>query len=283
MKTIVSISELRQNLTRLKADGAQVGFVPTMGALHDGHLSLIRQVSEHCSVKIVSIFVNPKQFGPGEDFATYPRTLKDDLDKLRVEKVDIVYLPTTADLYPEGFQTFVINRQNADILCGAHRPGHFDGVLTIVLKLLHIVKPEFACFGRKDYQQLTLIKQMCRDLNCDVEILSSETLREADGLALSSRNRKLSPEARSLAPRLFEALSHVKEVFHEGQRSAESLVQQFKQLLKSAPEFELQYAEIRGADDLELQGGVIEKPAVFFVAAFLHGVRLIDNIDLEPS
>jgi pantoate--beta-alanine ligase len=187
--TLISLSELTDVRNGWEREGAKVVFVPTMGALHEGHMQLVRVARQHGSRVIVSIFVNPTQFGPNEDFAKYPRTLAADLELLAKEKVDAVFLPNAMSMYPDGFQTYVINKTMAKGLCGAVRPGHFEGVLTVVLKLFNLVRPHTAIFGKKDYQQWRLIERMVKDLHLPVMVLGQDTVRESDGLAMSSRNR----------------------------------------------------------------------------------------------
>lgn len=257
-----------------------MAFVPTMGALHEGHLSLIREAKSLSDRVLVSIFVNPTQFAPNEDFATYPRMLKEDISKLETLGVDAVFVPNAANMYPEGFQTYVNNEQLAPVLCGAYRPGHFQGVLTVVCKLLNMVQADVAIFGKKDFQQYLMIRNMVRDLNIPVKIVGGETVREADGLAMSSRNLKLSEQERNQAPQLYAGLNNAREKFAQGVRSVSTLIASFREQIDPGV-FRIQYAEIRDAENLQMFANEeIDKPAVFAVAAYLGAVRLIDNVEL---
>ncbi len=265
--------------------GFTIGFVPTMGALHDGHLALVDKAKMACNKVVVSIFVNPTQFGPQEDFDKYPRTLERDAELLAERGVDVVFLPTASGMYPEGFQTYVHNPVSSDILCGKSRPGHFQGVLTVVLKLLNLVKPTKAFFGLKDYQQFALIKLMARDLALGVDILGVPTVRESDGLAMSSRNVNLSSQERQLAPVLFRGLKRVRESFHNGETSPKKLREEFLDTIGAVPELALDYFEIR--DKISLfpfdEKGAVQASGIAFCAAKLGSVRLIDNLELESQ
>lgn len=279
IKTFISVLELREALRETYALSKKVGFVPTMGALHEGHLSLFREVKSQCDYVVASIFVNPKQFGANEDFSSYPRTLKEDLAKLERLGVDAVFIPNAKEMYPDGFQTYVFNKDMSKVLCGQFRPDHFQGVLTVVMKLLNMVQPDIAIFGRKDYQQLQIIKTMVRDMNMPIEVKGADIVREDDGLAMSSRNVRIDESHRPEAKRIFEGLSKAKSLFNSGQRSVNALIEEFQASLSGSP-FELQYAEIRDQVHLEEFAKEVDKPAVLAVAAFLGDVRLIDNIEL---
>lgn len=279
LQTLVTNEQLRECRESWRARGETVAFVPTMGALHEGHLSLIEAAKSRSDKVIVSIFVNPTQFGQNEDFASYPRMFKEDVSRLTAFGVDAVFAPNAANMYPDGFQTFVHNEKMAQVLCGAFRPGHFQGVLTVVIKLFHLIQPDVAVFGKKDYQQFQMIRTMVRDLNMPIEIVGGETIREADGLAMSSRNLMLSAEERRLAPQIYQGLKQAQELFEKGEKQVQLLVETFRQSLDPKA-FQLQYAEIRDAEKLELFEGSIDRPAVFAVAAFLGTVRLIDNVEL---
>lgn len=276
MDTLIGIDELA---SWRRAQG-RVIFVPTMGALHEGHLSLVEHARSLGETVLVSIFVNPKQFGPKEDFATYPRMLAEDCEKLAQAGTSAVFIPNTADIYPEGFQTFVINEGMAQILCGKSRPGHFQGVLTVVLKLFNLTRCDAAVFGKKDYQQWRLIERMVRDLAHPVEVIGMPILREKDGLAMSSRNLRLSAEERKLAPLIYKGLKQAQERFQGGERDAAVLSEQFEEILKNQPAFRLDYVEVRAQDDLSTFTNSIDRPAVMLVAAHLGNVRLIDNHEL---
>ncbi|WP_141736729.1 pantoate--beta-alanine ligase [Oligoflexus tunisiensis] len=271
---------MRQLSREWRAAGKKTAFVPTMGALHDGHLALVRAAQDKADRVIVSIFVNPIQFGPKEDFASYPRMLQADSEKLNSLGVNVLFAPNAADMYPPGFETYVYNEKRSDILCGRFRPGHFQGVLTVVSKLFNIVEPDFALFGKKDYQQFTLLKKMAQDLCFPIEVIGCPTLRDPDGLAMSSRNLRLTPEERQLAPELFRAMQMVKEALQGGEKRQKVLLDTFTQELQRFPAFRLEYAEIRAALDLADFGETIDRPAVLLVAAHLGSVRLIDNLEL---
>lgn len=278
--TILNIAELRRTVRQWKDAGESVAFVPTMGALHEGHLSLVRQAKDEGARVVVSIFVNPLQFGPSEDFARYPRTLKDDVEKLKTVDADIVFAPSAAEIYPVGFQTTLHNKQMARGLCGKFRPGHFDGVLTVVLKLLNIVSPNVALFGKKDYQQWRLIERMARDLDLPVEIRGSETIREHDGLAMSSRNRYMSAEEREESTLIFKGLSAAQSAWKSGERSLDVLLSKFVESIARCPRMSIQYAEIVDRFSLEPAASkVADKDLVMIVAVLFGDVRLIDNLE----
>lgn len=251
-----------------------------MGALHEGHLSLVKKAKENADVVIVSIFVNPTQFGPTEDFAKYPRTLANDLRLLEALDVDYVFAPTANEMYPGEFQTWVNNDDVSKQLCGLSRPSHFRGVCTIVLKLFNIIQPDFAIFGKKDYQQLSVLKTMARDLNLPVKIFGAEIVRNPDGLALSSRNKYLSDENRQTALLIYQSLHLVKEKFAKGERNVEELRNIFVENIQPNELIELEYCEIRSQDFLSEFEDAIIAPSVMLVAVRLAGVRLIDNFEL---
>lgn len=263
---------LRKVTRALRSVGRTVALVPTMGALHSGHLELVQQAKLTGAVVVVSIFVNPLQFGPGEDLDAYPRTLDADLELLREAGVELVFAPSAAAMYPNGPRTTVHPGPLGAELEGAVRPGHFAGMLTVVAKLLQIVAPNSAYFGEKDYQQLALIRQMVTDLNFDVRILGVPTVREADGLALSSRNRYLSPEQREIATTLSAALV---AGAHAAAGGPDAILAAARDVLASAPEIEVDYLEVRGAD----LGPAPERgDGRLLVAARLGTTRLIDNV-----
>lgn len=280
--TYVEINEIRSQVTKLRREGSTIGFVPTMGALHDGHISLVKKALEECNHCIVSIFINPKQFGPNEDFSSYPRMIRNDVDLLKKHSVQAIFIPNTSTIYPRGYSTTVSNQSNMpNVLCGQYREGHFDGVLTIVLKLLNIVAPDKAYFGKKDYQQLALIHRMAEDLNIPVEIIGGEIVRETDGLAMSSRNLRLTDEQRKIAPKIYESLQFGKRLFDEGVHNPSHLIEKVsKKLNQEAPEIQMQYIEIREQASLNPVAEKISSPSLLALAAFLGDVRLIDNIEL---
>ena len=279
-ETIITQAELATRRQAWAQSNARVAFVPTMGALHEGHLSLVERAKSLADRTIVSIFVNPLQFGPREDFSRYPRTLKADMELLARVGADAVFLPTTAETYPEGFATQVTNRALAGDLEGAIRPGHFDGVLTVVLKLLQLVQPHWAIFGKKDYQQWRLIERMAKDLCLPLTILGAETTRESDGLAMSSRNRYLTAEERQAAPILYEGLKTVAESWRAGERQLDHLEGAYREVVARQSLVAIDYLAIRRQDTLEPFPGVPDGPAVALCAARLGTTRLIDNIEL---
>lgn len=278
-----TVAEVRQAVASARARGQTIGLVPTMGALHEGHASLLRTARRETGFVILSIFVNPTQFGPTEDFARYPRPLEQDLALAEKEGVDLVFFPEVKEMYPEGFGTLVEVSGLQDVLCGASRPGHFRGVATVVLKLFHIVQPDTAYFGQKDAQQARLIQQMVRDLNVPVTISVQPIVREPDGLALSSRNVYLTPEQRRQATILYRALEEGRALVQAGERSAAAVTQRLTSLIQATPGAQVDYVAV--VDGLSLQplerlhGKVLVALAVKFGAT-----RLIDNrvMDLPP-
>src|SRR5262249_34179448 len=258
-----------------------IGLVPTMGALHAGHLALIEHAKRVCSPVIASIFVNPKQFAPKEDFSRYPRTLESDTEKLTRAGVDALFLPDALEIYPNGFRTYVTVEGLSDKLEGRSRPGHFRGVATVVMKLLEIVRPNYAYFGRKDAQQVRIISQMAQDLNLDAEIVVCPIVREPDGLALSSRNAYLKPHERKAATVLRRALDGAREELRAGTRDALHLQAAMRKVVDAEPLAALDYAEVVDADTFEPVTR-ISRPSYALIAAFLGKTRLIDNLYLEP-
>jgi pantoate--beta-alanine ligase len=258
--------------------GQRVGFVPTMGYLHAGHLALIEEARRRSDRVAVSVFVNPTQFGPSEDLARYPRDLPGDLRKAGGAGAEVAFVPEAAAMYPPGFQTFVQVRELEKGLCGEHRPGHFVGVATVVLKLLNIVRPRVAVFGEKDFQQLTVVKRMVADLAVPVEIVPLPTVREPDGLALSSRNTYLSPSDRVRAVALSRGLAAARAAHAAGERQAVVLLGVARAEILPRVD-RLDYLELRDAESLTALG-VVDRPAVMLVAAFVGGTRLIDNVRL---
>jgi pantoate--beta-alanine ligase len=262
--------------------GARVGFVPTMGALHDGHLSLVQQALRECTVVIASIFVNPLQFGPNEDLSKYPRPLEKDLDLLRGAGCHAVFVPSVGEMYPSDASTVVVEESLSQVLCGAFRPGHFRGVATVVLKLFNLVQPHVAYFGQKDAQQCSVIERMVRDLELSVKIVRGPTVREDDGLARSSRNIYLSSEERAKAPLIHRSMQQVREAYRAGERDVRTLEQTGRKLLEAEASFRIQYYEIRSVRDLvrpeKMEGG---EAMLVAVAAHLGTTRLIDNLVLD--
>lgn len=272
MRSASTLDELRK--IRLSFDGT-VGFVPTMGYLHEGHLSLIRRARDECKHVVVSIFVNPTQFGPKEDLAKYPRDLERDF-RLIEPYTDLVWTPTPEIMYPTGYQTWVEVEAMTRPLEGAHRPGHFRGVTTVVAKLFNAVQPYKAYFGQKDAQQAAVIRQMVRDLNFPIEIVVCPTTREADGLAMSSRNVYLDPEQRKAATVLFRSLSAAKELYEAGERDAEKVRGKMKEVLAGEPLAETQYVSCADYDTLE-ELDEIKGKALLSMAVYFGKTRLIDN------
>ncbi len=282
IKAVISIEEIRKLRAIWHKNGESVAFVPTMGALHDGHLGLVLKAKELSERTIVSIFVNPKQFGPQEDFARYPRTLAEDLEKLETLGADAVFMPNAADIYPDHFYTYIQNTAMSGMLCGLSRPGHFTGVLTVVTKLFNLVEPHIAIFGKKDYQQWRLIEQMVRDLNMNLQVVGMETARETDGMAMSSRNRFLGTEERSVAANIFQGLNAAKAKFASDNPPISELIKVYQDTIKPFDLIKGEYAEIRRQDNLQLfADDKITAPAVFLVAAKINQTRLIDNIELH--
>ena len=271
-----TITEVRAAAARARAMGMSIAFVPTMGALHEGHAALVRAAVKPCSFVVVSVFVNPKQFGPNEDFVKYPRTLNADRDICSAAGANLVFAPSAEEMYPEGAVTYVDIAKLGDTLCGASRPGHFRGVCTVVLKLFNIVQPDAAHFGAKDWQQATIIKRMVRDLDVPVKVIVEPTVREADGLALSSRNRYLSAEERAVAPMIQAALCSARDQA-AGERRASALETNLRERLAAIPGARVDYARVVDADSLE-DLTEVNRPAVAAVAVFLGTTRLIDNI-----
>ena len=260
--------------------GATLGLVPTMGALHAGHVSLMALSKRRAEITIASIFVNPLQFGPGEDLSRYPRPLENDLALLEAAGVDALFLPTADDLYPPGASTFVVEETVSAPLCGAFRPGHFRGVATVVLKLLNLVQPDLAFFGQKDAQQCAVLERMVRDLDVPVELVRGPIVREPDGLALSSRNVYLSPAERQAAPAIFRSLSAARTAYQGGERDARRLEAIGRAVLEAEALVRLQYWQARHPQSLAALDRVGHEGALLAVAANLGGTRLIDNVVL---
>ena len=282
METIHTIEWMKQVAREARNAGRLTGFVPTMGALHEGHISLIRAARAQCSPVVASIFVNPKQFGPGEDFEKYPRQAEADRAALEKLSVDYLFAPPPAEMYPIGFRTSVIVEGLSERLEGRSRPGHFRGVTTVVLKLLEIVQPRFAYFGRKDAQQARIIRQMSQDLNLDAEIVICPIVREADGLALSSRNAYLKGEERRAATILYRALDAARREILAGERDAVRLTTLIRQTIAGEKLASADYVEIVDAETLEpvLR---LRRSCLILLAAFIGRTRLIDNLLVEEA
>lgn len=266
----------------LRAEGRRIGFVPTMGALHEGHLSLMSHAREMSDTVIVSIFVNPAQFGPQEDFDRYPRDLALDTELAFTRGVDFIFAPTPEEMYPDGFCTYVMLEGLSDRLEGASRPGHFRGVTTVVNKLFNIIHPHYAFFGRKDAQQVIIIKRMVRDLALDVEIAVGPTVREEDGLALSSRNVYLSTDERKAATVLRRALERSRTMYNSGERDVGRLITSMRSLIEAEPLARIDYIAITDTTHLEFVETIpSDRPTLISLAVFLGSTRLIDNIVLN--
>jgi pantoate--beta-alanine ligase len=280
MRIICEIAEMQAASRALRAQGKRIGFVPTMGALHEGHLSLVRRARQQADVVVVSIFVNPLQFGPAEDFGKYPRTLEADCARLEAEGVELVFAPPTGQMYPPGATTLVHVEGVSERLDGRSRPGHFRGVSTVVAKLFHIVMPDCAIFGQKDAAQVAVLRRMVRDLNMPVELIVAPIVREADGLAMSSRNAYLSSGERQQALVLHRALIRAEQIASEGERSAARLRAAVLEVIASEPAARLDYCELVDADTLE-PVEMISRGTLVAVAAHFGQTRLIDNLLLE--
>ncbi|MCB2198037.1 pantoate--beta-alanine ligase [bacterium] len=280
MIRLQTATEMREWSQLQHASGKRIGFVPTMGFLHEGHLTLVDIAAEQSDLVVVSIFVNPTQFGPNEDFDKYPRDMEGDLAKLEARGVVAVYLPEISSMYPDGYATYVAVERLGDHLCGASRPNHFRGVTTVVTKLFHAVHPDVAVFGQKDAQQAAIIKRMTIDLDFGTEIILGPILREKDGLAMSSRNVRLSDVHRAQAPALQRGLKSAWKLYNAGVRSATDLKREVETTLKQdAPDGRVDYIEIVDLDQLQ-PVATIDVPALLAIAVFFGDVRLIDNVEL---
>jgi len=283
MNTVKTLRELRAAVTHARSAGKRIGFVPTMGNLHAGHATLVTRAAEQADFVVASIFVNPLQFGAGEDLDKYPRTLAADQEKLLVAGCNLLFAPTVDEMYPGGMtvQTRVSVPQLSEGLCGASRPGHFEGVATVVSKLFNMVQPDLAVFGQKDYQQLAVIRAMVRDLNMPIQIIGEPTVRAEDGLALSSRNGYLTQEQRAIAPVLYRSLSHIAAAIEKGERDYAKLRAEQVQHIEAAG-LRLDYLEVCQGQHLR-PATAEDRDVVILVAAYLGATRLIDNLHLNLS
>lgn len=282
MNILPTIDEMRSRSRAVRLAGKILGLVPTMGALHEGHLSLVRAAKARCDVVAASIFVNPLQFAPNEDLAKYPRTFHRDCRLLEEAGVRVVFAPSVAEMYPEKSLAFVDVPGLSDKLCGGSRPGHFRGVSTVVAKLFHIVEPDVAFFGQKDAAQLAIIRRMVSDLNIPVEIAVGQIVREADGLAMSSRNAYLDDEQRRSAPVVYRSLEQINRIFEQGERDSAKLTAAGRQIFAEEPAAKLDYLEVVHPDTLEPVEQIRGRTLVA-VAAFFGTTRLIDNLLLETG
>ena len=281
MNTVKTVRELRAAVARARREGKQIGLVPTMGNLHSGHAALVTTAAQQADFVVASIFVNPLQFGANEDLDTYPRTLAADQEKLLQAGCHLLFAPTVEEMYPHGMTglTRVTAAQLSNELCGSRRPGHFDGVTTVVSKLFNMVQPDLAIFGQKDYQQLAVIRAMVHDLNMPLQIIGEPTVRADDGLALSSRNGYLSPEQRAIAPELYRHLKEMSKAINAGERDFAKLTALHREQIEAAG-FRMDYLEVRHGQTL-LPALATDRDLVILVAAFLGTTRLIDNVHLN--
>ena len=282
IKVIIRVTEMREHSKRMRGLGKTIAFVPTMGALHEAHLALIKEGRKLGDDLVVSIFANPSQFSPEEDFESYPRNFDKDLKLLQKKGVDVIFSPNEDELYQDGFQTYVELENLPNHLCGISRPIFFRGVATVVTKLFNIVRPHIAIFGRKDYQQLAVIRRMVRDLNFDIKIIGFPTVREPDGLAMSSRNTYLTPEQRINALSLYKSLNQSKKLVESGIKDAKRIIDAAYALIKSHPETAIDYIAICDPETLA-DMETIDRPALMALAVNVGKTRLIDNMILNPD
>lgn len=280
MKLVRHLDDLRAEVALWRGEGARVGLVPTMGALHAGHLSLVAAAEKASDRVIATIFVNPKQFDNAGDLAKYPRSETEDARLLETHGVDLLYAPDLGEIYPDGFATTVSVSGVSEGLCGAHRPGHFDGVATIVAKLFIQTGADTAFFGEKDFQQVQVVRRLVRDLDIPIEIVGCPIVREEDGLALSSRNRRLTPEKRAIAPALHKGLAAAADGIVAGKPVGEALADAARQIVADGFD-EVEYLELRSEEGL-VPMTTLDAPARILAAAWLDGIRLIDNVPVEP-
>lgn len=280
MKIIKTIKEMKTVLASHREQAKIIGFVPTMGYLHQGHLSLIRHARQSSDIVVISIFVNPTQFGPQEDLGHYPRDLKRDEELAEQEGADYIFYPDVSEMYPEGYKTHVLVEELSKKMCGASRPEHFQGVTTIVLKLFNIIQPQYAYFGQKDAQQAIIIRRMVEDLNLDVKIEVEPIVREADGLAMSSRNSYLNAKERKAALVLYRALNLAQKVIKQGERNSSVIISQIEKFIRQQPLARIDYISI--VDNRNLQElAIINKEALIALAVYIGKTRLIDNITIQ--
>lgn len=283
MRMFHQIAPLRTYMRGIRGEGKTVGFVPTMGALHEGHLTLIRRAKQECDLTLVSIFVNPLQFGANEDIAVYPRDLARDQQLTSREDVDALFVPEADEMYPAGAQTIVDVPDLGALLEGAHRPGHFRGVATVVTKLLSIVRPDRAYFGQKDFQQLLIVDRLVRDLNLVTSVIPVPTVREADGLAMSSRNAYLSPDERKAATVLYRGLMRAEEMVKAGETGAARVQSEVEGLIRSEPLVAVDYVALANPETLQPTTTLSESPTLLALAVRIGKTRLIDNALLSPA
>lgn len=280
MKLITNIKEMRRFSKEARKNGKTIAFAPTMGFLHDGHASLLKKARDMGDVLVMSIFVNPAQFGPNEDYAVYPKDIKRDMALAEANDVDVVFNPVANQMYPAGFQTFIELERLCNRLCGLSRPGHFRGVATVVAKLFNIVKPDIALFGEKDFQQAVIIKRMAQDLNMDIDVITMPTIREADGLAMSSRNSYLNKEERKAAICLYNGIKKGRDVFDNGVRNADVILKEARNIIEAEPLAVIDYVKVCDIDTLDDLKEIADK-AVLTLAVKIGKTRLIDNAILD--
>jgi pantoate--beta-alanine ligase len=281
MRIIEAAGEMQQQAEIWRREGKKIAFAPTMGFLHEGHLSLMRHAREVGDAVVASIFVNPTQFGPGEDLSRYPIDVDRDRRLLEEAGVDALFLPRSEEMYPPGYQTYVEVSEASLPLCGKSRPGHFRGVATVVAKLFHIVKPHVAIFGEKDYQQLVIIRRMAQDLNMDVQVIGRPIVRESDGLAMSSRNTYLTPDQRKEALRLSRAIREAQALILAGEKRGDAILSRVREILSNGEEVRIDYVELREPWTLE-EAIRVNGPTLLAIAAYVGATRLIDNCILHP-
>src|SRR3989338_1247084 len=280
MEVITKISEMQTMVFSIKDRKESIGFVPTMGALHEGHVSLMRSARDENDELVVSIYLNPTQFDNKEDFDNYPGQLDKDIEIVERENADVVFAPCTDEMYPEGFCTYVTQNKLTDTMCGRLRPGHFNGVTTIVTKLFNIVKPDKAYFGQKDYQQSVVVEKLVADLNMEIDVKVLPTVRDEDGLALSSRNKRLNPEERRSALCIYSSLLKAKSMFASNIKDAKEIIEEMTSIIKKAKHTRTDYISIVNAHTLE-DVSLINEKVIAAVAVWIGNTRLIDNIILE--
>jgi pantoate--beta-alanine ligase len=281
MDIVTTVAALRERLAEPRRVGKRIGLVPTMGYLHDGHLALVHVSVARCDVTVVSIFVNPTQFAANEDLDSYPRDTERDLRLCEEAGTDVVFMPDVDEVYPDGFQSYIEPGPLAEPLCGAFRPGHFRGVATVVAKLFNMVQPDFAYFGRKDFQQVAVVRRMVLDLDMPLEVVTVDTVREEDGVAMSSRNAYLDADERARATCINQGLFAARAAFEKGEHRAERLLDLARKPLSVMDS--VQYVEIVDAETLRDVSGEFDRPVAICVAGYIGKTRLIDNIVLEPA
>lgn len=277
MKVVRTVRAMRRLASDIKREGRYIGFVPTMGALHEGHLSLIRTAGKNSDVVVCSIFVNPAQFGPAEDYRKYPRNPEEDLNACRRSGVNVLFIPSVSQMYSRDHCTYVVTERLTQVLCGPFRPGHFRGVTTVLMQFFNIIRPHQAYFGQKDYQQAVIVRQMVEDMHLDMQIIILPTVREPGGLAMSSRNAYLSPAERRAAPILYQALSKGREAIRDGESRAARIRSRIQAVVAKEPLVRLEYVEICDPETLQRLQGVRGK-ALLALAAWIGKTRLIDNL-----